>query len=395
MRIGQFADGYTPVADGVVTVIRNYAYWLNAKYGQCLIYAPKTPGHYNPDPNVREFMSLPLPGRAPYRAGLPNMDYSHMHDVRKADFDIVHAHAPFGAGNNAMQVARKQNIPFVASFHSKYYNDFLQYTKSEMLAKWGSQIVANFYKKADSVWTVNEATAKTLIEYGYHGEVVIMPNGTDLAYPTQPDAYNRQVEDICGVRPGQPLFIFVGQHDWKKNTRHIIEALALLNEKRNFRFAFIGEGFARAGMQQLVDELHLSSVVRFMGIIRDRQQLSAIYCRADAMVFPSIYDNAPLVVREAAAMHCPAILVEGSSSAENVLDGQNGYLCQDSPQSICDAMMRVIDNPAEARRVGANAADTIAVSWEKIVDDVHDLYCDIIEEYRSKNGFKAASGLII
>lgn len=387
MRIGQFADGYTPVADGVVTVIKNYAYWLNAKHGECLIYAPKTPGYSNPDPHVKEFMSLPVPGRAPYRAGLPNIDYVHQQNLRDMRFDIVHAHAPFGAGSNAMHVARRQGIPFVASFHSKYYDDFLQYTGSEMLAKLGSQIVASFYKKADSVWTVNKATADTLWDYGYHGKVIVMPNGTDFSYPADPQPLRERAGKLCSVDDETPLFVFVGQHDWKKNIRHIVEALALLKRERDFRFVFIGEGYAREDIETLVSELGMADKVKFLGLVKDRKDLQAIYCRAEALVFPSIYDNAPLVVRESAAMRCPSVLVEGASAAENVVDGMNGYLCQDTPQSICDSMTHIIDNPADVARVGRNASESIAVSWERIVDDVYDMYCEIIEQYRMEHGF--------
>ena len=40
LTIGQFNDGYLPVTDGVVTVARNYTYWLNQKYAKCMLFAP-------------------------------------------------------------------------------------------------------------------------------------------------------------------------------------------------------------------------------------------------------------------------------------------------------------------------------------------------------------------
>ena len=48
--------------------------------------------------------------------------------------------------------------------------------------------------------------------------------------------------------------------------------------------------------------------------------------RAIAFTFPSLYDNAPMVVREAAVMGTPAVLVAGSDAAEIIHDGANGFV---------------------------------------------------------------------
>ena len=33
---GQFNDSFVPVMDGVTNVVKNYAYWLDRKYGECM-----------------------------------------------------------------------------------------------------------------------------------------------------------------------------------------------------------------------------------------------------------------------------------------------------------------------------------------------------------------------
>ena len=43
--------------------------------------------------------------------------------LEEAPFELVHAHAPFLAGLAARRIAKKRNIPLVATFHSKYYDD--------------------------------------------------------------------------------------------------------------------------------------------------------------------------------------------------------------------------------------------------------------------------------
>ena len=76
----------------------------------------------------------------------------------------------------------------------------------------------------------------------------------------------------------------------------------------------------------------------FTGFVGDREEILSLYRRADLLVFPSVYDNAPMVVREAAAMGTPALLVRGSCSAEGVTHGDNGFLCEADPASIASSV---------------------------------------------------------
>ena len=54
--------------------------------------------------------------------------------LEEASFELVHAHAPFLAGLTARHIAKKRNIPLVATFHSKYYDDVYKGTHSKALA---------------------------------------------------------------------------------------------------------------------------------------------------------------------------------------------------------------------------------------------------------------------
>ena len=75
----------------------------------------------------------------------------------------------------------------------------------------------------------------------------------------------------------------------------------------------------------------------------------ALYHRADLLVFPSIYDNAPMVLREAAAMGTPAVVVRGSCSAEGITDGENGFICADDSEIARQAVLRALP---QAKAVG-------------------------------------------
>jgi glycosyltransferase involved in cell wall biosynthesis len=83
---------------------------------------------------VIRYHSVPVPKRPPYRFGVPLLDWGYMTEQHQMYPDLVHAHSPFLAGREALRIAKSRNIPLVASFHSKYYDDILQVTNSRFLS---------------------------------------------------------------------------------------------------------------------------------------------------------------------------------------------------------------------------------------------------------------------
>jgi len=119
--------------------------------------------------------------------------------------------------------------------------------------------------------------------------------------------------------------------------------------------------------------------VLFTGFVGERPVLMALYERSDLMVFPSLYDNAPMVVREAAAMGTPSLLIEGSCSAEGILHGQNGYLCKNTPESIAQAIVQALKT---AKTVGQAAKKTIPIPWNQLMLAVEARYEALIQKKR-------------
>jgi len=387
MVIGQYIDCYYPVLDGVVTTVRNYAYWLNERHCRCFVATPDTPKFiYDPAFPVLRFRSVPVPGRHPYRTGIPRLDGRFRALQSRQAADLVHAHSPFSAGREALRLARRRGIPAVATFHSKYYDDFLQATKSEFIAKQMLGSVVRFYQSADAVWTVNDGTARTLRDYGYRGEIEIMQNGVDFSAFPESDASARERFRERFALPGDvPIFLFVGQQIWQKNLKTLLEATALYKKAgAAFRLLIIGTGSAAADIRRLADDLGLRDTVVFTGPIPDRALLAQAYRSASLFLFPSEYDNAPVVTREAAFFGVPPVLIKGANAAEGVTHGENGYLCENTPEDFCRQVREAMADDAARRLVGERARQTLPVSWESIVARVYERYQAIIAAHRSR-----------
>lgn len=386
----QFTEAYFPIMDGVGMTAHNYAHWLNEKYGKTALVAPKV-SDYDDDENykVHRFKSVLIPGMNPYRIGLPLIDIQFKKKLKKNSFDILHAHSPFISGQLAQKLARTLDVPLVATFHSKYREDFKKVLNNDLFVEFLMNMTLDFYMTANVVWVPNKSTGATLREYGYDGKYEIMPNGTDMEIPSVPKKlkFRKKGLGITGFDANDFVLLFVGQHRWEKNVGMILEGLSQLkNKNESFKMIFVGEGYAYKEMKKIVRQSGLKDEVKFLGLISDRHILSYIYASADLFVFPSIYDNSPLVIQEAAAFDVPSILVKGSSAAEGITDKVNGFLVENSPEALANLISDLMKYPETIRLAGEGARKSIYRNWETLADDVYHRYCEIIHEYNNPVG---------
>ncbi|NDV47745.1 glycosyltransferase [Paludibacter sp. 221] len=370
--------------DGVALAVSNYAYWLHEKNYPVCVVAPNAPDYEDDEVYpVFRYTSVPVPTRKPYRLGLPDIDFSFQKKFEEIKFELVHAHSPFSAGKLAVRVAKEQKVPLIATFHSKYRDDFERALHSRHVVDLMVKEIVSFYEKADEVWVPQKAVEETLREYGYKGKIEVVDNGNDFATDEDLAPVKQRAREALGVKGDEFVFLFVGQHIWEKNTRMIVEALALMKDEP-FRMFFVGTGYAADELKTLVKEAGLSSKVTFTGIVTDRERIKLYYAASDLFLFPSLYDNAPLVVREAGALGTPSVMVAGSTAAEILTDNLNGFLIENSAKSLAEKLRGLIKNPDLVKEVGINASKTIANSWKSIVEEeVLDRYLSIIRRKKT------------
>ena len=371
--VGLFNDCFPPVMDGVAVCVANYAEWLQKMVGDVKVITPNVPGtDYSQLPyQVLDYVSVPVPKREPYVTGIAEVDPRYLVHISKYRFKILHAHCPFASGVAARRLARHQGIPLVATFHSKYRDDFAR-VLPKVVVDGIIQYIVDFYERADLVWVPQESVIDVIREYGYKGKVEVMDNGSDLV-ADYPEKYFVDARNDLGIKPEEFVMLFVGQHIWEKNPRLVIEALARMTDIP-FRMFFVGRGYAEQEMKDLVTKRGLDDKVTFTGNIGDRDLLTKYYAAADLFLFPSLYDNAPLVVREAAALHTPAVMARGATAATILKDGENGFLVDNDIAAMEAKLRELVADPQRVHRAGVQASKTIVRSWEDCVGEALDRY---------------------
>ena len=244
---GIFNDSFPPILDGVTLTVENYVHWLCSKGSTTCVVTPWNPVSTECPYDVMRFFSLPIRSRKPYRYGYPKLDPFIWKRLRDTDFRILHAHCPFSSGRLAVYVKKKQNVPLIGTFHSKYRGDLRHSFK---LMPWCVPIIMRrilaFFNACDEVWIPQAQVEQTVREYGYRGKLTVMENGNDFADMVAGSlwAYKTHAKQRLGFPEDELVLLFVGQHIWEKGIATILDTLRLLEGKVRFRMNFIGTGYA-------------------------------------------------------------------------------------------------------------------------------------------------------
>ena len=381
MKIGQFTDSFLPIVDGVGRVVSNYAALLGQRGHETYVITPmQKSGYRGTLPyEIVDFDGMPLPSSPQYRAGMPILDMHYNHRMETVPLEIIHAHSPFVAGQEALRIAKRRRVPVVGTFQSKYYDDFMQITGSRIVSELGTHYVVDFFEHCDEVWTVTHASADVLRDYGYHGEIHVIYNGTPIR-PVE-EAAVAEVRRRWGLGSA-PVLLYVGQQNWKKNLLCTLEAIALLHRSgQELKLVMVGIGPDREAIEKKAAELGLCGDIVFTGLVQEAPILDGLYRTASLFLFPSLYDTAGLVVQEAACMRTPSVVIRGSCAAEVIRDGENGFCCENSPESLCRTIQSALADPERLAAIGRQAQETIPIRWEDVIDRVEERYRALLEKY--------------
>ncbi len=148
-------------------------------------------------------------------------------------------------------------------------------------------------RRADLVVAQNPDVARRFARYG---EVVVEPNA----------AMERRILPSRSTQPNpRPVAVFAGRLLAWKGARLAVETIAR-PEVSDWRLDVYGEGYELAALRRLVAEKGVADRVRFHGRVPREGVLDA-FAHADAMLFPSMHDQAGWVAAEASTLGLPVV----------------------------------------------------------------------------------------
>ena len=385
LNVGIFNDSFPPIIDGVANTAVNYAKSIQKIYGTAVVatpWYPKVKDQY--DFKVIRYSSANVSKRIGYRMGNP-FNPLLIRKIEKEKLDIMHIHSPFTSAILARVLRSYTGVPIVFTYHTKFDVDIEKRIALNPIRNASIKFLLNNINACDEVWVVSEGAGENLRSLGYEGDFILMENGTDFVKGRASDEAVATLNNKYSLQEDETVYLFVGRMMWYKNIKFIVDSLkhAKLNGAK-FKMFFVGEGVDRQEIMAYVENNGLKDNCIFTGAVYDREVLRSYFSRANLFLFPSTYDTNGIVVREAAACSCPALMIEGSCAAEGIKHEDTGILIQETIESMSKEIVLGSSNHERLRRIGSNASDKIYLSWDDAVGKAYARYIQIINKQSKK-----------
>ncbi len=387
LKIGMFLDNYYPAVDGVVLVVDNLATEL-AKYNDVTVIIPYT-NTYEEDVNkpykIIRIASFPVPFTE-YRLGKYNSTLSKEYKaILKENFDIIHIHSPFTIGRLGLKIAKKQNIPSIATMHTRFDFEIRKVIDNDLVVNQMIKQIIKLYNQCDKCIAMNNAIIKAFADYGYKYTPTVIGNGTELKPLKNPEESIAKINHKFNLSNDDTVFLFVGRITSIKNIFFILDSLKLLKEDNfKFKMIYVGCGPDETKLKRKIKEYKMNNEVIMTGRIMNRSILSAIYKRADLFLFPSLFDTSSLVQIEAAVNETPGLFIENSVTADTVTNNVNGYTTKLDTVEYKNKIKEIMSNKKKLQKVSVNARKMLGKSWQEIAKETYKLYLKEIEKKDDK-----------
>lgn len=178
----------------------------------------------------------------------------------------------------------------------------------------------------------------------------VIENGVDLHIYRPPSASERAAaRRQFGIDDDAPVIAFVGSGFERKGVFQLVEALALPS-CRHMRALIAGRDRKLENLRRQVETLGLADRVQVLGGIEGSL---TIYQAADLFALPSLYDPLPNAALEALACGLPIVTTADTGVAEHIEAAAAGVVVTRDPESIAAGMQAAATKRAD---MSANAA---------------------------------------
>lgn len=223
-------------------------------------------------------------------------------------------------------------------------------------------------KRADAIITISEFSKRELMDlYGIPaGRITVTYLGVEMSPPP-----------AAPMVVPHPFFMFVGSVEPRKNLGTLLDAWRIVKSRRphgTHKLLIVGApGWGCAPAPQQVKERGLENDVIVREYVEHRD-LPALYCAAEALVFPSVYEGFGLPPLEAMACGAPVVASNAPSIPEIVGDAALLFDPRD-PEGIARALMRISDDRELRKTLVARGHERVKLfTWRTMAEGTLALY---------------------
>ncbi len=281
-------------------------------------------------------------------------------------FDVVHVHEPLMPALSpiVLRYSRTINVGTFHAYRDSYYGYY-----------YGRPLLRLILNRLHGRIAVSRVALGYVSRY-FPSSYSVIPNGVDLR------RYRAGVPPIERYKDGRPNILFVGRWEKRKGLSHLIRAYETVH--RHFpdaRLLVVGPEGRHGRAYRDYAEYHGLRGIEFIGRVSD-EDLPRYYQTADVFCAPSTNgESFGIVLAEAMASGKPVVTTDMPGYRQVVHHGVEGLLVPPRDDvSLAAALCRLLDDPAERVRLGANGRHAAAqYDWDHVADRVLAYYREVQE----------------
>jgi len=373
LRVALFSGNYNYVRDGANQALNRLSGYLLNNGAKVRIYSPKSKTPAFPSTGkVVGVPALPFPGRGEYRLPL-GIPPRVQRDLKEFGANMFHISSPEFLGHRAVTLARKWDVPVVASVHTRF-ETYFRYYNMAWLEPLVEAIIRRLYRRCDAIFAPSESMAQVLREQRMSYDIGIWSRGveTDIFSPAKRDMEWRR---SLGIRDDEPVICFIGRIVMEKGLDVFAEAMDLLHRRGvHAKVLVIGEGPARQWFESRLGEDAI-----FIGFQRGDDLARAI-ASSDMLLNPSVTETFGNVTLEAMACGLPVVAARATGSLSLVEDNVTGRLIRPGANEQFAGALKLYCEDLGARAAAGAAGRAVSerFSWDAVNHALVDGYLRII-----------------
>ena len=351
------------------------------KYDVEIICGPDlgSEGELQTDVRKRDIPLTIIPGLAnPIR---PHKDaralvglYSHM---KRKRYDIVHTHST-KAGLVGRMSAKLARVPVIVhTVHGWGFSAHIGGTQQTVLVPM-ERFAARITDRMITV-THLDTTKGLSLGIGRPEQYTTIRSGIDLKHFGCVNDAGPRIRQELGIPLHLPVIGTVGRFSPQKAPLDFVRAAKVVADAvPDCRFLMVGDGPLRDDVEQAIAATGLTEQFVLPGLRRDIPELMAAF---DVFALTSLWEGLPRVLPQAMATGLPVVATSVDGNAEIVQHGTNGYLSQaGDPVELGNHIVRLLQNPAESRTIGATGKQhALDYGEDLMVDHIVAVYEELLK----------------
>ena len=379
MKIAFFTETFLPKVDGIVTRLTKTVKHLIEAGDEVVVFCPEgCPSSYM-GAKIVGVPAMPLPLYPELKLGLPGPAVSDA--LESLEPDLVHVVNPAVLGLGGIWLAKTNNIPLIASYHT-HLPKYLEHYGMGMLEPLLWELLKAAHNQAVLNLCTSTAMVKELSDKGIQ-HTSLWQRGVDTDV-FRPELRNDEMRKrlLGNFSDEGALLIYVGRLSAEKQIERI---KPVLNAMPEARLALVGDGPYRQQLEKIFE----NTATNFVGYLSG-EELASAYASGDAFLFPSSTETLGLVLLEAMAAGCPVIGANRGGIPDIISDGINGCLFDPDgknkgSESLINATQRLLKNDLEHQSMRKAAREEAEKwGWASATDQLRNYYQDVIDKQSLK-----------